>query len=86
MIKLEQISVQLRKLESKGENPEIKFFLFRLMERKSFFYAYYFNWSLTSLVILDTHGTVEPSQSCNLTEIMVYQYSAHRKDRTEQSV
>ena len=33
----------------------------RLMERKSFFFANYFNWSLTSPVILDTHAAVEPS-------------------------
>ena len=32
------------------------FFLCRLMERKSFFYANYFNWSLTSPVILDTRA------------------------------
>ena len=29
------------------------FFVCRLVERKSFFYANYFNWSLTSPVILD---------------------------------
>ena len=32
------------------------FFLCRLIERKSFFYASYFNWSLTSPVILDTRA------------------------------
>ena len=53
------------------------FFLCRLMECKSFFYANYFNWSLTSPVILDTHAAVEPSWSRNLTEIVVYKYSTH---------
>ena len=53
------------------------FFLCRLMECKSFFYANYLNWSLTSPFILDTHSAVEPSSSRNLTEIVVYKYSAH---------
>ena len=56
------------------------FFLCRLMESKSFFYANYFNWSLTSPVILDTHAAVEPSYSRNFTlftQIVVYKYSAH---------
>ena len=44
------------------------FFLCRLMERKSFFYANYFNWSLTSPVVLDTRAAVEPSLWRNLTE------------------
>ena len=35
------------------------FFLCRLMERKSFFYANYFNRSLTSPVILVTHAAVK---------------------------
>ena len=53
------------------------FFLCRLMDRKRFFYANSFNWSLTSPVILDTHAAVEPSWSRNLTEIVVYKYSTH---------
>ena len=53
------------------------FFLCRLMECKCFFYANYLNWSLTSPFILDTHSAVEPSSSRNLTEIVVYKYSAH---------
>ena len=40
---------------------EKMFFLCKLMESKRFFYANYFNWSLTSPVILDTHAAVEPS-------------------------
>ena len=44
------------------------FFRCRLIERKSFFYADYFNWSLTSPVIIDMHPAVEPSWSRNLTE------------------
>ena len=37
---------------------EKMFFLCRLKERKSFFYANYLNWSLTSPVTLDTHAAV----------------------------
>ena len=44
------------------------FFLCRLMDWKSFFHANYFNWSLTSPVVLDTRAAVEPSLSRNLTE------------------
>ena len=44
------------------------------MKRKSFFYANYFNWSLTSPVMFDTNVAVEPSVSRNLTEIVVYKY------------
>ena len=44
------------------------FFRCRLIERKSFFYANYFNWPLTSPVIIDMHPAVEPSWSRNLTE------------------
>ena len=46
------------------------FFLCGLMECKSFLCANYFNWLLTSPVILDTHAAVEPSYSHNLTEIV----------------
>ena len=45
------------------------FFLCKLMDCKSFFYANHFNWSLTSPVILDVHTAVEP--------IVVYKYTAH---------
>ena len=44
------------------------FFRCRLIERKRFFYANYFNWPLTSPVIIDMHPAVEPSWSRNLTE------------------
>ena len=44
------------------------FFRCRLIERKSFFYANYFNWPLTSPVIIDMHPAVEPSWSRNLTQ------------------
>ena len=50
------------------------FFRCRLIERKSFFYANYFNWPLTSPVIIDMHPAVEPSWSRCLTEIVVYKY------------
>ena len=66
-----------QELSCKKKFQEKMFFLCRLTECKSFFYANYFNWSLTSPVILDTRAAVEPSQSCNLTEIVVYEYSAH---------
>ena len=49
-----------QELSFKKKFQEKMFFLCRLMEHKSFFYANYFNWSLTSPVILDTHVTVEP--------------------------
>ena len=42
-----------------------------------FFCADLWSGSLTSPVILDTRATVEPTQSRNLTEIVVYKYSAH---------
>ena len=60
------------------------FFLCRLIKRKSFFYANYLNWSLTSPVILDwlacQHVTMQViwyachcwvKQTCNLTEIVL---------------
>ena len=39
--------------------------------------TYYLNWSLTSPVTLDTHAAVEPSLYANLSEIVLYKYSAH---------
>ena len=50
-----------QELSFKKNSRKKCFFLCKLMERKSFFYANYFDWSLTSPVILDTHAAVEPS-------------------------
>ena len=50
-----------QELSFKKNSRKKMFFLCRLMERKSFFYANYFNCSLTSPVILDTRAAVEPS-------------------------
>ena len=50
-----------QELSFKKNSRKKCFFLCKLMERKSFFYANYFDWSLTSPVILHTHAAVEPS-------------------------
>ena len=47
-----------QELSCKNKFQEKMFFLCRLMECKSFFYANYFNWSLTSPVKLATRSAV----------------------------
>ena len=61
------------------------FYLCRLMERKGFYYANCFNWSLTSPVILDTLAAIGLQVKCSLFFPGFWKW-AHKEEKTSLSV